>query len=383
MPILQTSGESFKYMSQPTNTTNLTTAQRKQQHISVCGSKDVESRDRFTGFSEVALLPCTLPDLDWSELNTDTHLLQKTFAAPLMIAGMTFGVDEADLINQRLAAGAASMGIPMGIGSQRVALNRQDKRKYLNLKQDNQSLYLIANLGSSHLQRDLCLQAVEMVQADALAIHLNILQELVQAGGSRGFAGTMTRLAAVAKDFPVPIIVKEVGSGIDVNTAKQLHECGVAAIDVGGKGGTAWGWVEGLCAEERARLATTFRDWGIPTAFNTLIVREALPDAQLIATGGIRNGLDAAKALALGANCVGIGLPLLRAALVGAEEVAVELKTFITELKMAMLATGSSTVSQLPQALCYKHPYYDEFQRLLRAHSCAAKRGETKQKTMR
>ncbi|MDE3268810.1 MAG: type 2 isopentenyl-diphosphate Delta-isomerase [Pseudomonadota bacterium] len=353
-------------MRQPPNNTSLTTAERKQQHISVCANENVETGDNFTGFSDVALLPCTLPELNWSDIDVRMRFLQHQFNAPLMIAGMTFGIEEGDKINRRLATCAASAGIPMGIGSQRVALEDQQPQKYRDLKRNNPTLYLIANLGSSHLQRDRCLQAVEMVEADALAIHLNILQELVQAGGNRNFAGTLQNLATVALDFPVPIIVKEVGSGIDVQTAKRLHACGVAAIDVGGKGGTAWGWVEGLCAEERARVATTFRDWGIPTAFNTLVVRQALPTAELIATGGIRTGLDIAKALALGANCGGVGLPLLRAALVSTAAVAAVIETYIEELKMAMLATGSRTLDQLPQALCYKHPYYDEFQRLLR-----------------
>ena len=343
----------------------LITLLRKNQHIALCATTDVEAKDRFTGFSEVALIPKTLPEMSWDELDLRAHAFQRTFSAPIMIAGMTFGVDKSESINNHLADCACHFNLPMGIGSQRVALTNKISVNYKKLKRSRPDLFLIANLGSSHLQRDLCLRAVEMIEADALAIHLNILQELVQTEGDRDFRHLLARLADISSDFPVPLIVKEVGCGIDVKTAKLLQEGGINAFDLGGKGGTAWGWIEGLRCAERKDLAHAFRNWGIPTAFNIPVLRAALPTALLIATGGIRDGLTVAKALALGADFVGIGLPLLRAALHSAEQTVTTMETFIAGLQIALLVTGSRQCKDLRLARCYKHPYYCEFQQLL------------------
>lgn len=329
---------------------------RKDQHLDVCADSDVEAEDRQAGFSEVALMPRTLPELAWEDIDTRVGVFGREFGAPFLIAGMTFGFPRAEQINSNLARCAAHFNIPMGVGSQRIALEGGGHRQDFVFREEAPNIFLLANIGISHLERDLCLQAVEMITADALAIHLNVMQELIQPEGSRDFRHIFTRLEKVAVDFPVPIIAKEVGFGIDMVTAERLFAAGAAAVDVGGKGGTSWSWIEGLRATdlETRELAASFRNWGIPTAFNTAAMRAAFPHKTIIATGGIRSGLTAAKALALGANLVGVGLPLLKAAMVSAEQTIKTMHTFIRGLKIAMLATGNAKISTLSQSLCAK-----------------------------
>ena len=333
--------------------------QRKNQHIDLCAERDVEAKDRDTGFDSLTFMPCALPELDWQQLDTSTKVWGRVFDVPLLISGMTFGVVKSELINRRLAEAAARFNVPMGIGSQRIALekNQQPQKKIAGV-------FLIANLGISQLSRDNCQRALEMIEADAIAIHLNVMQELIQNEGDRNFnKGIYTKLAEVCRDLSCPVIVKEVGFGIDPTTAQRLFDCGVQTIDVGGKGGTAWGWIEGLRADnpQTLTLAESFRSWGIPTAFATYLVRKQLAEATLIATGGIRDGLTVAKALALGANLCGIGLPLLRAALIGEEQLEQTLTTIIRGLKITMLATASCETKELQQALCFGAPGREEF----------------------
>lgn len=342
--------------------------QRKNQHIDLCAERDVEAKDRDTGFDLLSFMPCSLPELDWQQIDTSTNVWGRVFDVPLLISGMTFGVEKSEIINLRLAETAASFNIPMGVGSQRIAL-RGGKQQ--NLKKIVPNVFLIANLGISHLSRDNCRRALEMIDADAIAIHLNVMQELIQNEGDRNFnKGFYTKLEEVCRHLPCPVIVKEVGFGIDPTTAQRLFDCGVQTIDVGGKGGTAWGWVEGLRADDHQTLtlAESFRDWGIPTAFTTYLVRQQLAKATLIATGGIRDGLTVAKALALGANLCGIGLPLLRAALAGEEQLEQTLATIIRGLKITMLATASCKITDLKQALCFKTPGKEEFFRSMRGN---------------
>lgn len=340
---------------------------RKEQHIDLCATQDVEATDRGTGFERLCFCPRTLPELDWQELDTRTKLLGRTFAAPFVISGMTFGVERSEVINHNLARCAAHHNIPMGVGSQRIALEHPDIAQQNNPRRHAPDIFLLANLGISHLQRDLCLRAVEMIEANALAIHLNVMQELMQPEGSRSFRGVLQKLNDLAKNFPVPIIVKEVGFGIDVQTATRLFESGVTALDVGGKGGTSWSWIEGLRRDDHEirQLAQAFRNWGIPTAYNTAVLRAALPHCPLLATGGIRDGLTAAKALALGANMVGLGLPLLKAALIDADTTIKVMDCFIRGLKVSMLTTGSRKITELAASLCLDAPYRDKFTRLM------------------
>lgn len=348
---------------------------RKTQHIELCRHEDVEASDRFTGFSRVHFIPEALPEISFDRLKTKVSFLNREFAYPILITGMTGGVEQGTEINRRLAAAAAHFGIPMGIGSQRIALENPAYAEIFRVKNWQPDVFLIGNLGFAQLQHEnyleLCERAVEMIEADAMAIHLNVLQEALQVEGDRHFDKTLERLHEVCEKLSVPVIVKEVGSGISPNTCQRLIDAGVAAIDIGGRGGTSWGYIEGLRSSswETQSLGETFRDWGIPTAYSLAAVRSQLADFPLIATGGIRDGLTVAKAVALGANLVGIGLPLLRASLDSEQTLMRSLESFIRGLKVTMLATGSESLDQLEQHLSLGLPLENNFESWVRSKS--------------
>ena len=339
-------------------------SQRKMHHIEICENRDVESSDRDHGLRAWSFMPCALPDLAWSDLDTSAKFLGASFAAPVLITGMTGGIERGRSINHNLARAAAAAGIPMGVGSQRLALDDPRFSDIFNVKTEVPGVFLIGNIGAAQLvngrthreARELCLRAVEMIEADALAIHINVLQELIQPEGDRDFRGVFDCIAELTKAFPVPVLVKEVGAGMDPQTAKRLAGTGVRAIDVGGRGGTSWGWIEGLRSADPQvlDLAQNFRDWGLTTGEALTLAREAICQnsaLQLIATGGIRTGIDVAKAVALGATMAGIGLPLFRAALKGTDEVEKTLDQIIKGLKTVMMCTGSRTLSALTAAI--------------------------------
>jgi isopentenyl-diphosphate delta-isomerase len=240
-----------------------------------------------------------------------------------------------------------------------------------DVKQHAPNVFLIANLGFAQLrQADFLSQtekAVEMIKADALAIHLNALQEMVQVEGDRDFSGILDRLTQVCKTLSVPVIVKEVGCGISQVVADKLVDAGVSAIDVGGRGGTSWAYIEGQRAscEQTQTLAETFRNWGIPTAYSLAAIRAKHKAFPLVATGGIRDGLTLAKAVAVGADMVGLGLPLLRAALDSQEQVHECLNTFVRGLQIAMVASGSADLKALSQHIGLDEPHKVTFENLI------------------
>jgi isopentenyl-diphosphate delta-isomerase len=336
---------------------------RKSHHLSICQEQDVEASDRFTGFSKFSFIPEALPDLNWDDLSLQTEFLGRTFEAPMLITGMTGGIERGQELNYRLATAAETFGIPMGIGSQRMALENPEYRKIFTVKDYAPNLFLIGNLGGSQLLSsnalELCKKSVEMVEADALAIHLNVIQECVQAEGSPQFRGLWKNLEQICNALGVPVLVKEVGSGISPLTAKRLVDAGVSAIDCGGRGGTSWGYIEGLrsVSEQTLDIAKSFRDWGIPTAYSLSAIRKELPYCQLVATGGIRDGLTLGKALALGANMVGLGLPLMRAASDSEDKLHSVMESFVRGLQTTMLATGSKDVSDLKTKIVRGVPY--------------------------
>ncbi|WP_234996086.1 type 2 isopentenyl-diphosphate Delta-isomerase [Pseudobacteriovorax antillogorgiicola] len=348
---------------------------RKDQHIEICRDQDVEASDRFTGFQRVQFIPEALPELSFDDLNTEQSFLGTCFDYPILITGMTGGVDKGTEINRRLALAAEAYNIPMGVGSQRVALDNPEYAPIFDVKKYAPNLFVIGNLGFAQLKQDnyldLCRRAVDMVSADALAIHVNVLQEAIQMEGDRDFTDILKRLETVCQSLSTPIVIKEVGSGISSNTAQKLLETGIAAIDVGGRGGTSWGYIEGLrsSSSETMELAETFRNWGIPTAYSLVGVRALAPQLPLIATGGVRNGLTVAKAIALGADLVGIGLPLLRAALQGEQETRDTLATIVRGLKVAMIATGSRSLRDLEQHICLSHPMEKNFDDIVQSKS--------------
>ena len=340
---------------------------RKNQHIDICQREDVEASDRFTGFSRLSFLPSALPELDERELDVSCSLLGRKFSFPFFITGMTGGVEEGERINFNLAQAAVKFNIPMGLGSQRMALEHPEYARIFVLKDRFPELFLFGNVGFSDLIKEkdpisYVKKACDMVGADAFAIHLNVLQECVQAEGNRDFKGSLRVLEKICSEVSTPIIVKEVGSGVTPELALELERIGVKVLDVGGKGGTSWSQVEAFRSpQEQRRVGMTFRNWGAPTAFTLASVKKVCTSMEVTATGGIRNGLTVAKSVALGASSCGLGLPLFKAALKSSEAVEQELSLFEKELKITLLSTGSKRLVDLNKKLRVGHPLEKEF----------------------
>lgn len=338
---------------------------RKSQHVLLCNGQDVEAFDKKNGLDQYHFHPCSLPELDFDDLDTSTELFGRRFPLPLLITGMTGGSPaQSDVINHRLASAAASLGLPMGVGSQRPALDNPALAQHFRLKASFPSLYLIGNIGFTQVlqARDplgLLRQAATMIDADAMAIHVNPLQECLQPEGDRHFRGFYDALARVLRGFELPLYVKEVGSGMDPVSAERLASLGLRTLDVGGRGGTAWGYIEGLRSARTViqRLGAGFRDWGLPTAVSLREIHARLPQLELIATGGIRSGIEVAKAVALGARACGLGLPLMRAALKGDDAAMEILDEYSLGLKITMLSTGSSKLEGLCRNLWRGVPF--------------------------
>jgi isopentenyl-diphosphate delta-isomerase len=331
---------------------------RKAAHLSIAREQDVEARLVRAGWDDVRLRHVALPELGWEELDTSVELFGKKLGAPLLIAGMTGGSERAGTVNSRLARAAEGLRLPMGLGSQRVMLERPVLAGTFAVRDLAPSTLLIGNVGAVQLNRsvtaDDCVRLVEEGGLDAFALHLNVLQELVQPEGDRDWRGLLGKIGAVARRLPVPLVVKETGCGISGAVALRLRDEGVACIDVGGAGGTSWGWIEGFRAAdpERAAIGETFRDWGLPTRDALLDCRRALgPDFPLIATGGVRSGLDVARAIALGADLAGVALPFFRAADAGEDDALRLAERFVAELRIAMMCAGARTVSALRGAV--------------------------------
>lgn len=363
-------------LSSATDHTTLLHRFRKSQHIDICQNQPVEgSHSLSNGFDAFSFLPKTIPELNWEHLSTKTEFLNRGFDLPFLITGMTGGVDQGTKINQRLAKAAAKFNIPMGVGSQRMALEDPELAYIFKVKDSSPDIFLIGNLGIAQLldtSPSAWTQAVRMIDADAFALHLNVLQELVQVEGDRNFQGVKDIIKRLKDHLDVPLIIKEVGAGMDVQTAQSLLDIGVDAIDIAGTGGTSWAQIEGLRAgdSQTQRLGKVFQDWGIPTAHSLAAVKNSCKNSQVIATGGVRNGLIAAKALALGATMVGIGLPLFKAALVSEQKVEYELECMTRELKTTMLLTGCQSSRDLVQATIHKgRSYSREFDAFLSLRS--------------
>lgn len=337
---------------------------RKNQHIDLCMNGDVESSDRDNGLKQIRLMPRAIPELNWDDIDPSVNFLGRKFAWPVLITGMTGGVRRGTDINRCLARIAAKYQIPLGVGSQRIALEQSDYADIFRVKHLEPDVFLLGNIGASQLLTAedpvrYCQRAVDMIAADALAIHLNVMQECIQAGGDRNFRGVIDVIHRVCSGLTVPVMVKEVGAGLDPASASQLLEAGVRALDTGGRGGTSWGYIEGLRAadQETRRLGTLFRDWGLSTGES---LRRLLPivkqsGTELVATGGIRHGLDVARACAAGATMAGIGLPFFRAALESEKAAEKEFLFISRGLKIAMLTTGSRRIQDLNAALIPDH----------------------------
>jgi len=329
------------------------TQSRKADHLRICLEEAVQCRQITTGLEQYRLTHCCLPELDYDAIALTTPFLGKTLAAPLLISSMTGGTEQAKLINFRLAAIAQHYRLAMGVGSQRVAVEQPAVAETFAIRELAPDALLFANLGAVQLNYDYglaeCRKVVDVLAADALILHLNPLQESVQTSGDRRFSGLLDKIARLCDQLPVPVIAKEVGNGISGEMAAKLIGAGVVAIDVAGAGGTSWALVESERAMDsrQGRLGKTFADWGIPTADCLVSVRQVAPTIPLIASGGLRHGLDAAKAIALGADLVGMALPFLQAA--NESEAALhELVVLLTaELSTALFCSGCATLKAL------------------------------------
>jgi isopentenyl-diphosphate Delta-isomerase len=330
------------------------TKQRKADHIRICLEEDVQFR-AHSGLEKYRFTHRCLPEIDYADLDIRTTFLGKSLGAPLLISSMTGGTAQAQQINQRLASVAQTYGLAMGVGSQRVAIEQTNTAATFQVRSIAPDILLFANLGAVQLNygygAEQCQKAVDLLQADALILHINPLQECIQPQGDLNFSGLLAKIAVVCKKLTVPVIAKEVGNGISAAMAKQLINAGVQAIDVAGAGGTSWSLVESQRAPNDLlkQLGQTFGDWGIPTAECLVDIHHTYPQMPLIASGGLRNGLDVAKSIGLGAGVAGMALPFLQAADISEAAVIDRVDLLIAELKTAMFCTGSRQLSDLRQ----------------------------------
>lgn len=332
-------------------------ADRKNDHLDIVLDSRRAGARIDPGFAALTFEHCALPELRLDEVNLQSRLFGRTLTAPLLISSMTGGAARAAQINRHLAEAAEMLGIALAVGSQRIALETgADQGLTRQLRQLAPNIPLLANFGAAQLASgyglDEARRAVEMIEADALIIHLNPLQEAVQTGGDGDWRGVLSAIETLASRLPVPLVAKEVGAGISAGVARRLLDAGVSVIDVAGAGGTSWAAVEAERASDPQQhaIAKAFVGWGIPTAQAIAQVRRACPDARLIASGGIRDGIDAAKAIRLGANIVGQAAAVLGAALAGPQPVIEHFQVLIQQLRIACFCTGSADLAALARA---------------------------------
>lgn len=324
---------------------------RKNDHLDIVLRNTAPASGSFARWH---FTHCALPELHLDQIDLRTRLFNRPMQAPFLISSMTGGAARALSINHHLAEAAQALGLALGVGSQRVALESDNNFGLTrDLRRIAPDIPLLANLGAAQILgeqgRRLAQNAVSMIEADALIVHLNPLQEALQRGGDRDWRGVLQAIAQLVKALEVPVVVKEVGAGISPEVAQRLAEAGVSMIDIAGTGGTSWAAVEGERAStpQQRAVAMAFADWGIPTDEALRAVRHRLPAMPLIASGGIRDGIDAAKALRLGADVVGQAAAVLSSALHSADAVVAHFETLIEQLRVACFCTGSANLRQL------------------------------------
>ena len=332
------------------------TQTRKADHLRICLEEDVQFNRVTNGFEKYRFTHSCLPEVNLDEIDLRTAFLGKQLNAPLLISSMTGGTQQAKLINYRLAEVAQNHRLAMGVGSQRVAVEKPDTAYSFAIRDVAPDALLFANLGAIQLNYtyglEQCLQVVEILEADALILHLNPLQECIQPRGDVNFRGLIDKIHLLCEQLPVPVIAKEVGNGISAAMAQKLVEAGVDAIDVAGAGGTSWAKVESERAENnlQRRLGQTFADWGIPTADCLVEIREQFPAVPLIASGGLRNGMEVAKAIALGADLAGLAFPFLQAASESPEALEDLIQVILSEIRTVLFCTGNVNLADLKQS---------------------------------
>lgn len=337
------------------------TSERKADHIRVNLEEDVQS-GLTTGLERIEFVHNALPELDLAAVDASQTLFGRRLESPILISSMTGGTEQARQLNQTLAQAAQAEGVAMGLGSQRAAIEEPSLAATFQVRQVAPDILLFANLGAVQLNYGYdvshCQRAVEMIEADALVLHLNALQEALQPEGDSNFSQLLPKIEAVCSELPVPVIAKEVGWGISADVAGRLVNAGIAAIDVAGAGGTSWSQVEMHRAETpaQAALAARFIRWGIPTVDSLRAIHQTNPTLPLVASGGLRKGLDIAKCIALGASLGGMASPFLKAAAQSPEAVIEAIQLAKTEILVAMFATGSADLQALGEAALRELP---------------------------
>ncbi len=333
-----------------------TTSRRKIEHLRICVTNSVESRNVSAGFEDVTLIHRALPELDMNKLDLSVDLLGKRLQAPFLIASITGGHPDTIPVNAALAAAAEELGVGIGVGSQRAAIDDPIQEESFRVVRDKApNAFVYGNIGAAQIREygvEGIEKLVEMIDADALAIHLNFLQEAIQPEGDKDATGCLDMIREICSVLSTPVIVKETGAGISREDALLLQKAGVSAIDVGGVGGTSWAGVEVYRARESGdsvseHLGELFWDFGIPTVASIIESRVSLP---IIATGGVRTGLDIAKSIALGASAASAALPFVGSALEGKEAVVSTLSRMLNELKTAMFLCGCANIRDLRNA---------------------------------
>ncbi|ELY97998.1 type 2 isopentenyl-diphosphate Delta-isomerase [Natrialba asiatica] len=330
------------------------TSDRKDDHIRIIEEEDVETAG--TGFADVDLVHEALPEIHRDEIDTTTTLFGHELAAPIVIESMTGGHANTTKLNRALAEAAQETNVAMGVGSQRAGLELDDEgvlESYTVVREVAPDALLYGNVGAAQLlEYDVAdvEAAVEMIDADAMAVHLNFLQEAVQPEGDVDARGCLAEIERVASELSVPVVVKETGNGISRATATRLADAGVDAIDVAGQGGTTWSGIESyraaaVGASRQEQVGQLFRAWGVPTAVST--IESATVHDRVITSGGVRSGLDIAKAIALGAHAAGLAKPFLGPAGRGTDAVVDLIETLTLELTTAMFVTGSASIAEL------------------------------------
>jgi isopentenyl-diphosphate delta-isomerase len=332
------------------------TTKRKAEHIRISLNQHVQTKRTTTGFEDVHFIHRALPEIDKQKIDLSTKIFSHKFAAPIIVGAITGGTPEATKINAAIAEAVEELGLGMGVGSQRAAIEDEKLEKTFAIaRKKAPNAFLIANIGGVQLAQGYGLKevkkAIEMIDADAIAIHLNPLQEAIQPEGQTNFKGILAKISEIAEEIDKPVIAKETGAGIAAEEAKKLETAGVKGIDISGAGGTSFAAVEyyrakGLGNDVQRRLGYVFWDWGIPTAVSVTEVSQTV-SIPVIASGGIRNGLDVAKALALGGSLTSLSQPVLRAAFKGVKETVHVLSLLIDELRNGMFLVGTDSVKAL------------------------------------
>ncbi len=336
------------------------TQTRKADHLRICLEEDVQFHTNTNGLERYRFTHSCLPELNSQEIDLTTTFLSKKLRSPLLISSMTGGTDTAKTINYRLAEAAQTYGLAMGVGSQRVAVEKPEVAHTFAVRSVANNILLLANLGAVQLNYeynvDHCLRVIDILEADALILHLNALQEFIQPNGDTNFKGLLDKIEKLCHKIDIPIIAKEVGNGISGKMAQKLIGAGVRAIDVAGAGGTSWAKVESKRATHslQRRLGETFADWGIPTAECIVDIKSLEPSIPLIASGGLKNGLDVAKAIALGANIGGLARPFLAAAAESAAALDELVQLLIAELTGVLFCTGNENLTALQNSQSLK-----------------------------